>query len=298
MTGRPASRLLRKAVWWSIGVRVAGVLLLALCATAGVHVAPTARLALELAMTVPLIFLVTRMATTCIGYRWGGLTRRAALYAIAADVVSVPGLRLMIHEFRLYASILRLLTGRWRHGVREGDIAVRYASGGAGLLLTLVYLSVIETVVLGFLIPWPLVREITLALDVWGVLFLFGLFASFVVRPHVIGADGSLRLRSGALLDVRIPARDIAAVRVERRTARGRKGAVDDDGCADLSQGGQTTVTVELARPVTFTRPLGKHARARLFRFYAADPATAVAAFRARRASCRPAELGDITIVP
>jgi len=38
-------------------------------------------------------------------------------------------------------------------GMREGDIAVRYASGGAGLLLTLVYLSVIETVLLAFLVP-------------------------------------------------------------------------------------------------------------------------------------------------
>ncbi len=282
MTGRTASRRLRKAVWWSIGVRVAGVLLLALCATAGVHVGSTVRLALELAMTVPLIFLVARMTTTGIGYRRGGLTRRAALYAVAADVVTVPGLRLMIHEFRLYTSILRLLAGRWRHGVREGEIAVRYASGGAGLLLTLVYLSVVETVVLAFLIPWPLVREIALALDIWGVLFLCGLFASFVVRPHVIGVDGSLRLRSGALLDIRIPGQDIAAARVERRTARGKKGTVDDDGCADLSQGGQTTVTVELARPVTFTRPLGKQAGARVFRFYAADPAASVAALRAR----------------
>jgi hypothetical protein len=60
MTDRTASRPLRKAVWWSIGVRVAGVLLLALCATAGVHVGSTARLALELAMTVPLVFLVAR----------------------------------------------------------------------------------------------------------------------------------------------------------------------------------------------------------------------------------------------
>ncbi len=282
MTGRTASRPLRKAVWWSIGARVAGVLLLALCAAAGVHVGSAARLVLELAMTVPLVFLAARMAAIYLRYRRGGLTRRPALYAIAADVVSVPGLRLMIHEFRLYTSILRLLTGRWRHGVHEGDIAVRYASGGAGLLLTFFYLSVIETVVLAFLIPWPLVREITLALDVWGALFLLGLFASFVVRPHVIGADGSLRLRSGALLDIRIPGQDIAAVRVERRAARGKKGTVDDGGCADLSQGGQTTVTVELARPVTFTRPLGKHARARVLRFYAADPAAAVAALRAR----------------
>jgi hypothetical protein len=282
MTGRTANRPLRKAVWWFIGVRVAGVLLLALSAAAGIRVGSTARLALELAMTVPLAFLVTRTATAYSRYRRGGLTWRAALYAVAADLVSVPVLRLMIHEFRLYTGTLRWLTGRWGHGVREGDIAVRYASGSAALLLTFAYVSVIETVVLAFLIPWPLVREITLVLDLWGVYLILGIFASFVVRPHVIGADGSLRLRSGALLDIRIPAQDIAAVRAERRAACGRRGAVDDDACADLTQGGETTVTVELARPVTFTRPLGKQARARVFRFYAADPATAVAALRAR----------------
>ncbi len=282
MTGRTANRRLRNAVWWSIGVRVAGALLLALCAAAGIRVGSTARLALELTMTVPLLLLAARTATACRRRRRGGMTWRAALYAVAADVVTVPVLRLMIHEFRLYTSTLRWLTGRWRHGVREGDLAVRYASGSAGLLLTFAYASVIETVLLAFLIPWPLVREITLVLDLWGVFFILGLFASFVVRPHVIGADGSLRLRSGALLDIRIPARDIAAVRAERRIARGRRGAVDEDGCADLSQGGQTTVTVELARPAGFTRPLGKQASARAFRFYAADPATAVAALRAR----------------
>lgn len=282
MTGRTASRPLRKAVWWSIGVRVAGVLLLALSAAAGIRVGSTVRLALELAMTVPLVFLVTRTAAAYSRYRRGGRTRRAALYAVAADVVSVPVLRLMIHELRLHTSILRWLTGRWRHGVRQGDIAVRYASGSAALLLTFAYASIIETVVLAFLIPWPLVRDITLILDLWGVYFILGLFTSFVVRPHVIGADGSLRLRSGALLDVRIPAQDIAAVRAERRTTRGRRGAIDDDGCADLAQGGHTTVTVELTRTLTFTRPLGKQARARVFRFYAADPATAVAALRTR----------------
>lgn len=282
MTGRTASRPLRKAVWWSIGVRVAGVLLLALCAAAGIRVGSTVRLALELAMTVPLVFLVTKTATGYRRYRRSSVTWRAALYAVAADAVSVPVLRLMIHEFRLYTSIVRWLTGRWRHGVHEGDITVRYASGSAALLLTFAYVSVIETVVLAFVIPWPLVRQITLALDLWGVYFVLGLFTSFVVRPHVIGADGSLRLRSGALLDVRIPAQDITAVRAERRTARDRRGAVDHDGCADLSQGGQTTVTVELAQPVTFTRPLGKQVRARVFRFYAADPATAVAALRTR----------------
>jgi len=39
------------------------------------------------------------------------------------------------------------------------------------------------------------------------------------------------------------------------------------------ADGGQTTVTVQLTRPVSFAMPPGKPARASAFRFYAADPA-------------------------
>jgi hypothetical protein len=106
----------------------------------------------------------------------------------------------------------------------------------------------VETVVLAFIIPWPIVRDIALVLDIWGVYFIIAVYASFVVRPHVIHADG----------------------------------------CAELSQGGQTTVTVQLTRPVTFTRPLGKTACASALRFYAADPAAAVAAIRARALQTTP----------
>jgi len=152
----------------------------------------------------------------------------------------------------------------------------------AAVLFAFAYASAIETVVLAFIVPWPAVHDIALVLDVWGGgYFIIAVYASFV-RPHVIHADGSLCLRYGALLDICIPAQDLAAARVERCPARGKPGAVDADGCTELSQGGQTTVTVQLTRPVTFTRPLGKPACARTFRFYAADPPAAVAAIRAR----------------
>jgi|GraSoiStandDraft_24_1057298.scaffolds.fasta_scaffold326723_2 hypothetical protein len=44
-----------------------------------------------------------------------------------------------------------------------------------------------------------------------GAYFIIAVYASFVVRPRVIHADGSLRLLYGALLDIRIPAQDITA---------------------------------------------------------------------------------------
>ncbi|MER5688280.1 hypothetical protein [Streptomyces sp. NPDC002205] len=44
---------------------------------------------------------------------------------------------------------------------------------------------------------------------------------------------------------------------------------------------GQTTVTVELTEPVRYIRAQGKPAEARAFRFYADDPASAVAKLKA-----------------
>ena len=282
MKDAAANRAVRKAMWWSVGLRVSGALVLVLSAAAGIRVAAPARLALELAMAVPVLVLAAALAAAYRRYRRRGLGRPAALRAVAGDAVPLPVRRLTVHEVSLFTSTLRWLTRRGRHGVREGDMPVPYASGGAAIMLAFAFASAVETAVLAVIIPWPAVRGIALFLDLWGVYFIIALHASCVVRPHVIHADGSLRLRYGALLDIRIPARDIAAVRVERRSARGRLAAVDADGCAALSQGGQTTVTVRLARPVTFTRPLGKPACASTFRCYAADPAAAVAALRAR----------------
>jgi hypothetical protein len=254
---------------------------LALSASAGIRVASPVRLALELTTAIPVLILAAGLARAYRRHRHDGLGRLTTFRAVYADAIPLPARRLMVHEARLFTSTLRWLAFR-RHGVRAGDTAVPYASGGAAVLFAFAYASAVETVVLAFIIPWPAVREIALVLDIWGVYFIIAVYASFIVRPHVAHADGSLRLRYGALLDIRIPAQDIAAARVERRSARGKLAADDANGCAELSQGGQTTVTVQLARPVAFTRPLGKPACARTFRFYAADPAAAVAAIRTR----------------
>lgn len=145
----------------------------------------------------------------------------------------------------------------------------------------LLFVCIVETVALAFLTPWPVVHIATLVLDIWGCYFLLALHASCVVRPHVIGADGSLRLRYGALLDIRIPADRIASVRLDRRFPNGKLAAADESGVADVAVAGLTTVTVELTEPVRCVRVLGTHAEARAFRFYADDPVPAVAALRA-----------------
>ncbi|MGW0854008.1 hypothetical protein [Streptomyces sp. NPDC002690] len=193
--------------------------------------------------------------------------------------------RLAGHQAALAADLQRWATRRGPQGVGEGDHPVAYAPAQAATLYGLLFVCVVETVALAVVIPWPVVHAVALVLDLWGCCFLLALHASCVVCPHVIGADGSLRLRFGALLDVRVPADRVASVRLERRFPAGRPASVDEYGTADIAVGGQTTVTVELTEPLGYARALGRRAEARVFRFYADDPVSAVAALRANSGS-------------
>ncbi|MDF3289763.1 hypothetical protein [Streptomyces silvisoli] len=195
--------------------------------------------------------------------------------------VGLAARRLITHEARALASVVLWLTRR-RDGVHEGDRAIGYAAAQSATMAVLIFVSLVETVVLDVAVPWPSVRLPLFLVDVYGVFFLLALHASCVVRPHVIGPDGSLRVRYGVLLDLRVPADLIGTVRVERRFPGARVIRVDEAGRLDVTVGGQTSVTVELASPVTLTRPLGKRAQVQVLRFHADDPRAAVAAMAPR----------------
>lgn len=282
-------KALRTAVRWAAVAFVPGEIALVVCVAGGVRVPPALAVALELAVGA---FVAAAAVLLRLDYgrhlRNGGDgrgagDRRAAFAAALADTVPTPVLRLTVHEFTLFTSTVRWLLRRGPHGVRPGDVPVPYASGQTAIMCGFLFVCVVETVALAFLIPWPLVDAVFLVLDVWGCYFVAALHLSCVVRPHVVGADGSLRLRYGALLDVRIPAESIASVRADRRFPEGRLGAADGNGTADLAVASQTTVTVELTGPVRYVRALGRPAEARVFRFYAADPAAAAKLLDSRR---------------
>ncbi|MGI5441092.1 hypothetical protein ACQEV4_28055 [Streptomyces shenzhenensis] len=274
-------KTLRRVVRWSFAVLVPGELVLVLCLAGGVRIPVAVRPALESAALALVAAAITLFCLDRRRHRRDGLDRRAAFLAAIADTVPAPVRRLAAHELVLSASLLRWVFRRGSHGVRDGDLPVRYAAGQTAVLFGFLFVCVVETVALALLIPWPMVHAVTLVLDIWGCYFILALHASCVVRPHVIGADGSLRLRYGALVDIRIPADRIASVRPDRKFPESRLAAVDENGVADLAVGSQTTVTVELTEPVRYVRVLGRPAEARAFRFYADDAAPAVAALRA-----------------
>ncbi|KMO99826.1 hypothetical protein [Streptomyces roseus] len=194
--------------------------------------------------------------------------------------VPLPVRRLLTHELRSAASLGRWALRRPPHGVAGGEFAAAYTGPQTAMMYGLVFVSLVETVALSVLIPWPAVHRVVLVLDVYGVLLVLALHAACVTRPHVVRRDGCLRIRYGALFDLVVPPEAVASARVDRRFPQGRLVELSEDGVLDLIVGGQTTVTLELNRPLPFTRPLGSRGEARTIRFHADDPRALVAALR------------------
>ncbi|MGW5988262.1 hypothetical protein ACWFRT_30625 [Streptomyces anulatus] len=254
-----------------------GELALAVCLVAGVRIPGAVLLGAEALVVGVLALEVCVMWPLYAARRRAGDRRREAALSAVRAVVPVAVRRLLVHEFRALHS-LGLWVLRRRHRIPEGARPFSYTEPQTGIMWTFVFVSVVETVVLALVIPWPLVHAILLVVDVYGIVIVLALQAACVTRPHLVEADGSLRLRYGALFDLRVPAAVIAAARVDRRFPGGGLVRVDGDGTLDLAVGSQTTVTVELTEPVEFVRPLGRRGSARTLRFNADDPRAAVAA--------------------
>ncbi|MFD0021576.1 hypothetical protein [Streptomyces sp. NPDC058382] len=253
------------------GVRIPNALL------TGVEGAVLAALALE-AVVLGQLWRTGRRA---------GATPREALVAVLRTVVPEQARRLLGHEVRgLYSLGLWVL--RRRHAVSEGALAAPYTGPQTAMIYGLLFVSVVETVMFALLVPWPVVHRILLVLDVYGVVMVLALHASCVTRPHVVGADGSLRIRYGVLFDLRVPAAAVASARVERLYPDGRPVRLHPDGVLDIAVGSQTTVTVELTAPAGFVRPLGGRGLAHTVRFHADDPRSVVAALTPVRTAPSP----------
>ncbi|WP_030859395.1 hypothetical protein [Streptomyces sp. NRRL S-37] len=189
---------------------------------------------------------------------------------------------LVRHELRLMLS-LWLWVARRRHGV-GGGTAFGYARGQAALMYGFAFVCAVETVAMSVLLDgWPAVHAVVLFLDVYTVVFVVALHAASVVRPHVVDG-GVLRVRRAVHVDLRIPLGRIASVRRELRMTHEAA-----EGELDLAVGSQTTVTVELAEPVTHVTFLGRPREIRVVRFHADDADGLV---RLVRALAAPAPLG------
>jgi hypothetical protein len=261
-------RWLRRAAWLVLPAELVAVV----CLVAGVRVPMPLLTAAEAAV----VALVLAEGVALLRLRRRGMSWRQAL----GELVPEPVLRLAGHELRLWHS-MALWVRRKRHGVREGHLAFGHSQGDAAMTYGLLFVCVVETVGLSLLLAdRPAVHAVVLVLDVQTVLFLLGLRAAAVVRPHVLGG-GVLRVRSGAHVDVAIPLDRIAAVRRQSRYSHEKT-----EGELNLPVGSQTSLVVELTEPVNAPRLLGAARAVRVVRLHADDPA---ALHSALVAALRPA---------
>lgn len=268
-----STRIARAAVWVLLPAEAA----LLVCAVAGVRIPGAVLVGAGALVTTVLAGEAVVVWRLYAAGRRTGVGRRDAARKALHTLVPVVARRLVVHEVRALHS-LGLWVLRRRHQVPDDARAVAYTGPQTAMVYGLLFVSVSETTLLALVIPWPLVHAVLLVVDVYGVVLLLALHAGCVVRPHVVGPDGSLRLRYGALFDLRVPATAIATARVERRYPHGGLVRLSADGVLDLAVGSQTTVTVELTEPVEFVRPLGARGFARTLRFHADDPRDTVAA--------------------
>ncbi|MFF9812479.1 hypothetical protein [Streptomyces sp. NPDC014006] len=189
------------------------------------------------------------------------------------------------HEARLMVSLLLWLARR-RHGTRDATHAFGYARGQGATTAGLAFVCVVETFTLSVLLrDWPTAHAVALVLDAYTVVFVVALHAASVVRPHVL--DGAtLRVRHGTHVDLRIPRHGITAIRRELRASSARA-----PGELDVAVGGQTSLTLELARPVTHVTLLGRRREVRVVRLHADDADGLVRALTPARSS--PSPSGD-----
>ncbi len=203
--------------------------------------------------------------------------------------VPVPVLRLVGHELRLMHSLL-LWTARRRDGVGPGDRAFGHARDQAALMYGFAFVCAVETVGMSYLLgAWPMVHAVVLFLDVYTVLFVVGLQAASVTRPHVLTSD-TLRLRQAAHVDLRIPLERIAAVRHELLFTHEKQ-----EGVLNLKVAAQTSLTLELSEPVTAVSMLGRRYEVRTVRCHADDARALGAAVREAVAGAAGAARCNVT---
>ncbi|MEE1810069.1 hypothetical protein [Streptomyces sp. BE133] len=247
----PALRKLR-------AIAVPAQLVLAVCLISGVPVPDTVLLGGKLLL---LVFLGAE-AYVWLRLRRLGLSWRQALAQLVPERVA----RYVAHEARIMASLVRWAARR-PHGVGEADAVFPHARDQAAMMYGFTFVCVAETVALSYLLAdWPVIHAVFLVVDVYTVLFVLGMHAAAVTRPHVL-AEGVLRVRQAAHVDIRVPVAQIASIRRETLFTHEKK---DDE--LNLAIGSQTSLTLELAEPVNAPRFLGTPRLVRVIRLHADDP--------------------------
>ena len=181
-------------------------------------------------------------------------------------------------ELGVWQSLYRFALGRPR--IPAGATGFTYHREVRAILLAFIAVSALELAVVDVLVHrWPAVRIPLLVVGVWGLLWMTGLLAAMVTRPHAVGPDG-IRARYATDVDVAVPWDAIDAVVRRIRTRQGKAPRLAPGGdILSLWMQDRTNVDVHLDRPVLVRLPEGTQEVHRVSLF-ADDPVAFLAAVR------------------
>lgn len=188
-----------------------------------------------------------------------------------------------------WVSLARLIFFRPR--VPAGAVAVPYHRPVTGILTIFIVLSALEVPIIDLIVhPWPFVRIPLLILGIWGVVFMLGMLAGYLTRPHAVG-PGGLRIRQSTDLEIALTWDDVLSV-ARRREVRHKgpkftPGRTDDTWTVHLPMQDETNLAVELERPIDVAMPQGV-VRVDEIRFWADDPAVFMQAARPHLEAATP----------
>ncbi|QWC86224.1 hypothetical protein KLP28_05855 [Nocardioidaceae bacterium] len=159
--------------------------------------------------------------------------------------------RLLQLEQSMYVSLWRWAARRPRHG--SGEAPHAYAGMPTPIIWVFVAVSAIEIPVLHLILPWTWAQVTALVIGVWGLVWMFGLLASYHQHPHALDSE-RLRVRQGAVIDVAVPCSTIARATTREESLPSSSRAVqpveDDDGTRlRIGVSGRVNVHVQLSRP-------------------------------------------------
>lgn len=175
------------------------------------------------------------------------VTEQKSTFSAALRRVLVLAGRAVRYELGCWRSLFRWISGRF--DVPSGATAFSYRAPLIGPYLLITGVSVVEVVAFELILSPGWFRTTLFVLGIWGVLFMLGMLASVIVRPHLVSSAG-LRIRMGNGFDLTVPWQVVADIRPVLRSHSGRSVTVENE-VLQLVVIGQTTVDLLLNRPIT-----------------------------------------------
>lgn len=190
---------------------------------------------------------------------------------------------LLVLEVTMYRNLLRWIARR--PAIGPHDEPVGYVEQATPVIWLWIFASAAELPLVHVLVPWHGVRIALLVVGVWGLVWMLGMLAGLHMYPHLM-TPTSLRVRSGALVEVPVPWSQIATVvrREQDLASTVRSVQVTEDAHGvDLRVGvsGRTNLTVELRGPLPVETRQGTVEADRIS-FWVDDPRRTGADLRAR----------------